>query len=121
MGLDVNTFDGVDEEEGTVAEARRRGHFAAEIDVAGGIDEVHEYVGVAKENRGTLHCDCATLFFIEVVHEPDAPGEFGVDNAAARSSDEVVGEGGLAVVDVGEDADVADSFSLAIGTSLLHF
>lgn len=67
MGLDVNPFDGVDEEESTVAEARRRGDLAAEINVAGGIDEVDECVGVAEENGGALHRDGKLFFFNSII------------------------------------------------------
>ena len=37
MGLDVDAFDGVDEEEGAVAESGGGGDLAAEVDVAGGV------------------------------------------------------------------------------------
>ena len=101
MGLDVDAFDGVNEEEGAVAESGGGGDLAAEVDVAGGVDEVHRVAaGVAEEDGGALHRDGAALLLVQVVHEADAAGELWVDDAAARGGDEVVGEGGLAVVDV---------------------
>lgn len=112
MGLDVDPLDGVDEDEGAVAEAGGGGDLAAEVHVAGGVDEIDgvgvAVVHIAEGDGGALHSDGAALLLVEEVHEAEAAGELGVEDAAAGGGDEVVGEGGLAVVDVGEDAYVAD-------------
>lgn len=100
VGLDVDALDGVHQEESAVAEAGGGGDLAAEVDVAGGVDEVHGVALVPEEDGGALHGDGAPLLLVQVVHEADATGQLRVDDAAARRGDEVVGEGGLAVVDV---------------------
>lgn len=84
MRLDVDALHGVDQEERAVAEARRRGDLAAEVDVTGGVDEVHGVAAVAEEDGGALHGDGAPLLLVEVVEEADAAGELGVNDAAAR-------------------------------------
>lgn len=63
---------------------------------------------VVEGDGGALHRDGAALLLVEVVHEAEPPRELRVEDAAAARGDEVVGERGLAVVDVGQDADVPD-------------
>jgi len=82
--LDVDALHGVDQKERAVAEARRRGDLATEVDVTGGVDEVHGVAAVAEEDGGALHGDGAPLLLVEVVHETHAPGELRVNDAAAR-------------------------------------
>lgn len=84
MRLDVDALHGVDQEERPVAEARRRGDLAAEVDVTRGVNEVHGVAAVAEEDGGALHGDGASLLLVEVVHEADAPGELRVNDTAAR-------------------------------------
>ena len=112
VGLDVDALDGVDEDERRVGEARGGGDLGAEVDVAGGVDEVDPVrggaVAVAEEHGGGLHGDGPALLLVEVVHEAEAAGEPRVEEAVAAGGDEVVRQRGLAMVYVREDARVAD-------------
>lgn len=69
----------------------------------------------AESNGGAFHGDGAPLLLVEIVHEAEAAGELGVEEAAAGGGDQVVGESRLAVVDVGQYADVSDFSGLGIG------
>lgn len=113
VGLDVDALDGVDEDERRVGEARGGGDLGAEVDVARGVDEVDPVrggaVAVAEEHGGRLHGDGPALLLVEVVHEAEAAGEPGVEQAVAAGGDEVVRQRGLPVVDVRQDARVADA------------
>lgn len=55
--------------------------------MAWGVDEVDGVVFVLKRDGGAFHGDGAPLFLVEIVHEPEAAGEFRVDDAGAGSSD----------------------------------
>lgn len=113
VGLDVDALDGVDEDERRVGEARGGGDLGAEVDVARGVDEVDPVrggaVAVAEEHGGGLHGDGPALLLVEVVHEAEAAGEPGVEEAVAAGGDEVVRQRGLPVVYVRQDARVADA------------
>ena len=108
-GLRQRAFARVDEEQHSVDHLQPALDLAAEVGVAGGVDDVD---GRALEaDRGVLRENRDALLALEVhrVHDPladrvlvrlvlgEGPGlpEHGVD------------EGGLAVVDVGDDRDVA--------------
>lgn len=48
FGLDTNTFDTIDDDEGTVSNSEGSGNFRGEIDVSRGIDEVDEVRGLGS-------------------------------------------------------------------------
>lgn len=60
---------------------------------------------VEERDGGGFHGDAALLFVVARVEVAHLADEARVDDAIG--GDEVIGEGGLAVVDVREDADVA--------------
>lgn len=108
MGLDVNTFHGINENKSTIGKASCGGNLAAEVHVARGIDEADGVIAEEKRDGRALHGDSTALLLVEVIHEPYVSRELRVEDAAAIRGDEVVSEGGFSMVDVGKDADVAD-------------
>lgn len=61
---------------------------------------------IGDADRRGLHCDATLLLVGPTVHIADVSCESRGDDVVV--ADEGVDEGGLAMVDVGEDADVAD-------------
>lgn len=107
--LDVHPLDGVDEDERRVREARSGGDLGAEVDVARGVDEADAVAGPgAERDGGGLHGDSPPLLLVEVVHEAEPSGELRVEEPVPARRHQVVGQRGLAVVHVREDARVAD-------------
>ncbi len=108
-GLRERTFGGVDEEDYAVDHLEGAFDFAAEVGVARGVDDVD--LGVFVVDRGVFCEDGDATLFFQVVGVHDALGHGFVGTEGAGLAEHGVDEGGLAVVDVGDDGDVADSFS----------
>ena len=108
LGLDA--LGGVDHEERAFDGAHGAGDLVGEVDVAGGVDEVEDVGlavlgGVVDADGVGLDGDAALALDVHRVEElllhvavGDGPGRL----------DQPVGEGGLAVVDVGDDGEIAD-------------
>ncbi len=101
-------FHRVDQQQHRVDHRQHALDFAAEIRVAGRVDDIDAVVapgdrGVLGENR-----DAALLFLVVRVHH--ALGEHGALAERARLLEQAVDESGLAVVDVGDDGDIAQVF-----------
>ena len=109
LGLDP--LAGVDEQQGPFAGAQAAAHLIAEVDMARGVDEVDDVLpaigrGIVQAHGLGLDGDAALALDIH-----------GVEHLAAHLArveataelDEAVGQGGLAVVDMGDDRDVADA------------
>jgi len=141
-GLGLDALGSINDEEGAFAGGEGAGDFVGEVDVAGGVDEV-ELVGAGGERsqwfrssyeslrtnggrpegvRGPSHADGggfdgdAALAF-EVHGVEDLFGHLARGNGAGEL-EEAVGEGGFAVVDVGDDAEVADPPEVGHGAGL---
>lgn len=120
FGLDADTFDAIDDDEGTVSDTEGGSDFRGEIDVSGRVDEVDQEVTffvlevgdevgadvVVEGDGGGLDGDTTSDFIRAGVEETGIAGGFLLDDTG--SSDEGVGEGGLAVIDVGNDGHVTD-------------
>jgi hypothetical protein len=120
LGLDADTFDAIDDDEGTVSDAEGGSDFGGEIDVSGGVDEVDQEVAFfvlevfdvlladveVHGDGGGLDGDTTGDFIGTGVEETGVTGGFLLDDTGG--GDEGVGEGGLAVIDVGNDGHVAD-------------
>ena len=104
--LRQRAFGGVDEEDDAVDHFEGALDLAAEVGVAGGVDDVD--LGVLVVDRRVLGQDGDAALFFEVVGVHDALGDGLVGAEGARLTQHGVDEGGLAVVDVGDDGDVAD-------------
>jgi len=92
----------------------RAGHVAAEVHMAGRVDEVNqvlptlEIVDHRRDRR--VDCDAAGLLLLVVVHEELGAGEFFGDHP--RSRDEGVGEGCFSMIDMCRGPDVPDPLLL---------
>ena len=120
LGLDADTFDAIDDDEGTISDTEGGGDFGGEIDVSGGVDEVDQEVAlgglevrdesgidvVVQGDGGGLDGDTTGGFVGTGVEETSVTRGFLLDDTGG--GDEGVGEGGLAVIDVGNDGHVTD-------------
>ena len=117
LGLDA--LGGVDEQHGALAGGERAGHLVGEVDVTGRVDHVQDvYDALGRRGRGPRTAD-----------RPRQPDRLALDGDAALALDvhavevlrahralvdhagelqHAVGQRRLAVVDVGDDAEVAD-------------
>jgi hypothetical protein len=85
---------------------------AAEIGVTGGIDDVDS--GALPIHRGAFRQDGDAALALEIVGIHDALGNLLVGAERPRLPEQLVDQGGLAVVDMGDDGDITqlhDSFS----------
>ena len=123
LGLHAHTFDGVDDDERAIGDTESGRDLGREIDVAGRVDQVDQEVVLLRLDRDVLEIalvgqtavkrdgrglDRHTTFLLvcSCVRKPCSTGVLGGDNS--RALDEGVGEGGFAVVDVGDDGHVSD-------------
>ena len=108
--LGLHPLGGVHHQHRPLAGGQGAAHLVPEVHVAGGVDEVEliplAVIGVVVEaHRPGLDGDAPLLFQLHVIqnlgfHLPLGDGGGGLQKA--------VGQGALAVVDVGDDAEVAD-------------
>ena len=108
LGLRLRAVEGIDDEEHAVDHLEDALHFAAEIGVAGSVDDVDVVVVILE--RGVLGLDRDALFALEVHRVHDAFDHRLVGAKGARLAQELVDERGFAVIDVGDDGDVANLF-----------
>eukprot|EP00958_Prasinococcus_capsulatus_P015440 scaffold1644_cov357-Prasinococcus_capsulatus_cf.AAC.5 len=129
-GLDAHALGRVHEDHGTIADAYGAGDLAAKVHVPGGVYHVDQVVvrggrtlrglprvrgsplGIHKRDGGGLHCDAALLLVLTAVQVAQLTGLARVDDAIGGDKD--IREGGLAVVDVRDNAQVTHE----AGTSL---
>ena len=105
-GLGHGAFVGVDQQEHGVDHAEHALYLAAEVGVAGGVDDVDEVV--LPLHCAVLAADRDAALALEVVAVHDALLDVGVLAEHAGGAEDGVDQGGLAVVDVGDDGEVAD-------------
>ena len=99
------SFRSIDEDDHAIDHGEDALDLAAEIGVAGSIDDI--YPIVFPGNRGCLGHDRDAALFFEVIRIHDALGDALILAEGAGLLQEPVDEGRLAVVDVGYDGDVA--------------
>ncbi len=113
-GLGERALGGVDQQHDAVDHRQAALDLATEVGVAGGVDDVDDHRltatgGTLVVHRGVLREDRDALLALEVagVHDPvgDALGLVGGEGAGLTQHG--VDQRGLAVVDVGDDRDVA--------------
>ena len=98
-------LDRVDEQQHAVDHGQRALHLAAEIRVPRGVDDVD--VGAAVAEGAVLRQDGDAALALELVRVHDALLDVLVRGKGARLLQQFVDERGLAVVDVGDDGNVA--------------
>ena len=104
LGLDA--LRRVDDEDHALARGERPRHLVAEVDVAGRVDDVDDVVAVVEADRLQLDRDAALALEVHRV-EVLLAHVAGVDGAA--DLEDAIGQRRLAVVDVGDDREVADA------------
>ena len=120
--LRLHPLSGVDDQERALACGERPAHLVGEIHVAGRVhqvDHVLRAVCAAMGEADGLRLDGDAALALELHGIEHLAGHFALLQAAA-ALDQPVGEGGLAVVDVGDDRDVADAREVAHGRSSTH-
>jgi hypothetical protein len=105
-GLRLRAVIGVDDEEHAVDHAEGALDLAAEVGVAGGVENVDDLV--LPVDGGVLGLDRDALFAFEIHGVHGAFLHLLVGAVDPALLEELVDEGGFAVVDVGDDGDVAD-------------
>ena len=110
FGLRHGALNRTGEDETTVDSTHGTGDVATEVNVAWGIDEVDEVVrafhGVDHGSRSSVDGDTTGRFLLVEVQHTGCTSEFVGHHSG--TSDEVVRERGLAVVNVSSDAQVPD-------------
>ena len=104
LGLRQRTFGRVDQHQRAIHHVEDALDLAAEIGVAGGVDDVD--AGVLPLHRGGLGQNGDAALALQVVGVHRALGHLLVLAIGAGLLQQAVDEGGLAVVDVGDDGDV---------------
>ena len=113
QGLGLDALGGVDQEHGTLAGGQRPAHLVAEVDVAGGVDEVEDVVLPADPDVLRLDGDAPLALEVHGV-EVLLAHEARVDRAGQL--EDAVRQGRLAVVDMADDGEIADAVGAEHGT-----
>ena len=110
-GLGLDALGGVDDEDRTLAGLQAVAHFVREVDVTGRVDEV-EPIGLAVTGRvfqaDGPRLDRDPLLALEVHRVEDLAHHLPALDGVGQL-EQPIGEGRLAVVDVGDDREVAQS------------
>lgn len=130
LGLDADTFNGIDDDEGTVGDTKSSSDFRREINVTGRVDQVDQELVLLNLDRhilqvlrigqlgvegdgGRLDSDATFLFVRTSIRKPSLAGLGCRDDTGAL--DEGIGEGGFSVVDCGQS--VSDASKNDIGAT----
>src|SRR5580700_7185914 len=105
-GLRQRAFGSVDEEHDAIDHFEGAFDFAAEVGVARSVDDVDLLAFVV--DGGVFGEDGDAALALQLVRVHDAVGDGFVSAEGAGLAEELIDEGGLAVVDVGDDGDVAN-------------
>ena len=106
-GLRQRAFAGVDQQHDTVDHLERAFYFSAEVAVAGRVNDVD--LDVVIEDGGVFRQNRNAALTLEIVGVHDALDEVLVGAKSAALPEHGVNQGGLAVVDMGDDCDIADA------------
>ena len=104
--LGQGAFGAVDQQQDAVRHVQNAFHLAAEIAVAGSVDDID--LGVAVVHADIFREDGDAAFAFEFVAVEEAGVHFLVFAEELGLADDLVDERGLAVVDVRDDGDVSD-------------
>ena len=106
LGLRQHPLGGVHQHDGAVHHVQDALHLAAEIGVAGGVYDVDS--DVFPGHRGAFGQDRDAALALQLVAVERALGHLLMLAEGAGLAKELIDQRGLAVVDVGDDRDVAD-------------
>jgi hypothetical protein len=104
-GLGHGAVDRVDQQQHRVDHGQHALHLAAEVGVARGVDDVDAVVAVVDRRVLGEDGDAALALLVVGVHDALGVGAAAVEGAGLLQ--QAVDQGGLAMVDVGDDGDVA--------------
>ena len=107
------SFDGVDQQQYAVDHSQHALHFAAEIGVAGRVDDVD--LCVPETNRAILGEDRDSALAFEIIAVHHALADVLVLGEGAGLDQKLVDERRLAVIDVGDDRDIAQHLGRGCG------
>ena len=111
-GLRQRALGRVDQQQHPVDHGQAALHLAAEVGVPGRVDDVDDCdrsVGVVAVHGGVLGQDGDALFLFQVTAVHDAfMGVVAAVGQGAGLPQHRIDQGGLAVVDVGDDGDIAE-------------
>jgi hypothetical protein len=105
-GLRHRTFDRVDQQQHAIDHRQHALDFAAEVGVSRGVDDVD--VGAFEVDGAVLREDGDPALLFQVVGVHDPLGDGLVRGEGAGLTEQLVDEGGLAVVNVGDNGDVSE-------------
>ena len=112
FGLGLDTGDGIEDDNAAIKHAQPALDFSGEVDVAGRIDDVDEMVVPLGAGGGGGDGDAALALLLHPVHRGGAFVDLADLVGDARVVEDALGHGGLAGIDVSDDADVAHAFDL---------
>ena len=110
LGLRHRAFGSINQQNHAIDHRQDALHLAAEIGVARGVDDVDVIrvpVGIGPFNAGALGEDGDPAFLFQVIGIHGAFGHALVVAESAGLAEQLVDQGGLAMVDVRDDRDVA--------------
>ena len=109
-GLGLRAVGGIDHQQHAVDHVHDALDFAAEIGVAGGIDDVDVVVLVFEGGVFGADGDALLPFQVHGIHDAFLGGDGLVGAKGARLFEQAIHQRGLAVVNMGDNRDVADMF-----------
>ncbi len=109
LALRLHARHAVEDDDRAVQHAEAALDLGREVDVAGGVDEVDLVFAPGEGGRGALDRDAALLLVPEEVHDGVAVVDLAHAVLFPAVIEDALGGGGLAGVDMGDDADVADA------------
>ena len=116
--LGLHALGGVDDQERALACCQGAAHLVGEVDVAGGIHQIDDMLcapGAAISEAHGLRLDRDATLALELHRIQHLAGHLALLQTAA-ALDQPVGEGRFAVIDVGDDRDVADACEVGHGS-----
>ena len=117
FGLRQRALGGVDQHQRAIHHVEDALDLAAEIGVAGGVDDVD--AGILPLHRGRLGQDGDAALALQIVGVHGAFGDLLVLAEGAGVLQQTVDERGLAVVDVGNDGDVTKVHGSSSGRAMV--
>ena len=116
LGLRQRAFGGIDQHQRAVHHVEDALDLAAEIGVAGRIDDID--ANVLPQNRRDLGQDGDAPFALKVVGIERAFGDALILAKGAGLLQQAIDQGGLAMVDVGDDGDIAQLHGASVNWGL---
>ena len=113
LGLRHRAFGGVNQHDRRIHHRQDALNLAAEVGMAGRVDDVD--AGVLPVDRGRLGENGDAAFLFEVVRIHGAFGDALVFAERAGLTEELIDQGGFPMVDVRDDRDIADVHECGLG------